>query len=157
MRCSTFASSLLFLDLSCPPGFFRIPRLDLTSVFEKLPACLSALVSNLPLSRALSPPARSSARQKAQREFTDVNMPDGGLGCAPLHWAAIANRVDFMRLLLDHGAKVDSRDNAGRTPLLACCAFGAVDAALLLLERNADENAEDSRGKRQKQVSAACS
>ncbi|CAN0104547.1 unnamed protein product [Scytosiphon promiscuus] len=86
-------------------------------------------------------------QQTPPREgFLGINVPDVALGCTPLHWAAIANRVDFVQLLLDHGARVDSRDHAGRTPLFSCCAFGAVDAAVLLLERNADGNAEDSRG-----------
>ncbi|CBN77591.1 expressed unknown protein [Ectocarpus siliculosus] len=87
------------------------------------------------------------ARNHQSSQLNDVvNMPDATLGCTPLHWAAMLNRVDFMLLLLDHGADVDSRDFAGRTPLFCCAAFGGVEAAALLLERNADENAKDSRG-----------
>ncbi|CAM9095900.1 unnamed protein product, partial [Hapterophycus canaliculatus] len=86
------------------------------------------------------------AQQTLLDEFVDINAPDVALGCTALHWAAITNRVDFIRLLLDNGANVESRDHAGRTPLLSCCAFGAVDAAVLLLQRNADRNAEDARG-----------
>ncbi|CAN0055167.1 unnamed protein product [Ectocarpus sp. 4 AP-2014] len=87
------------------------------------------------------------ARNHQSSQLDDVvNMPDATLGCTPLHWAAMMNRVDFMLLLLDHGADVDSRDFAGRTPLFSCAAFGGVEAAALLLGRNADENAKDSRG-----------
>lgn len=75
-----------------------------------------------------------------------VNTPDAAMGCTPLHWAAITNRVDFMRMLLDHGAEVDSRDHEGRTPLFSCAAFGAIDAASLLLERQADHHRTDRRG-----------
>lgn len=75
-----------------------------------------------------------------------VNTPDAELGCSPLHWASVTNRVDFMLLLLAHGADVNARDSAGRTPLYACAAFGAVEATALLLEHGADIDAEDFRG-----------
>ncbi|CAM9863680.1 unnamed protein product [Ectocarpus fasciculatus] len=96
------------------------------------------------------------ARSHKSSQLNDmVNVPDATLGCTPLHWAAMTNRVDFMVLLLDHGADVDSRDFAGRTPLFSCAAFGGVEAAALLLERNADENAKDSRGQTPLHAAAA--
>lgn len=75
-----------------------------------------------------------------------VNIPDAALGCTPLHWASVTNRLDLILLLLDAGADIDSRDDAGRTPLYACAAFGAVDAAALLLQRGAAYEGPDFRG-----------
>lgn len=75
-----------------------------------------------------------------------INVPDAALGCTPLHWASVTNRLDFMLLLLEAGARVDSRDYAGRTPLYASAAFGAVDAVELLLERGAAVDSPDLRG-----------
>ncbi|CAN0480482.1 unnamed protein product, partial [Laminaria digitata] len=52
-------------------------------------------------------------------------------GRSPLHWAAIMGQADVISLLLNHGASIDSRDPAGRTPLFSCAAFGHVVAVRL--------------------------
>ena len=44
---------------------------------------------------------------------TDVNEKDES-GYTPLHWAVQGGHTDVARLLLDHGANIDSReDNIG--------------------------------------------
>eukprot|EP00299_Pterocystis_sp_00344_P002595 c1292_g1_i2.p1 GENE.c1292_g1_i2~~c1292_g1_i2.p1 ORF type:complete len:446 (-),score=107.87 c1292_g1_i2:3-1340(-) len=44
----------------------------------------------------------------------DVNTADQATGNTFLHWAAIFNQVEVIRLLLEHGAKVDIRNLAGK-------------------------------------------
>lgn len=47
----------------------------------------------------------------------DVNEQDNE-GFSALHLAAQENRKDIVRILLDHGATVDIKDNHGNTPLM---------------------------------------
>jgi ankyrin repeat protein len=70
----------------------------------------------------------------------------GRFGMTILHYAAASynwikpeERVAFVRMLLDHGARVDVRDDLLRsTPLGWACRWGRPEVARLLLERGAD-------------------
>ena len=63
----------------------------------------------------------------------------------PLMWCA--GDAAKVRLLLSKGAKADDRSKLGRTPLLiAAYNDGAIEAARLLLEKDADVNARDKGG-----------
>jgi ankyrin repeat protein len=63
----------------------------------------------------------------------------------------VAKTSEVVRLLLNHGAKVDCRDESGRTPL-HCCAYrggprgGSVELFKSLLEGGADVNAQSTAG-----------
>jgi ankyrin repeat protein len=66
-------------------------------------------------------------------------------GITPLHvaWRDVA----VARMLIDRGAKIETRTQLGATPLwIAASANGTADVAALLLARGADANAADSRG-----------
>ena len=54
--------------------------------------------------------------------------------------------LDSLRALLDHGADINMRDEAGDTPLLYYLWNGRWDAALLLLERGADIDVKNNFG-----------
>ena len=56
----------------------------------------------------------------------------------PLHAAAIAGSADVARLLIQHGATVDPKDDYGRTPLYYAAGSDLVDMALLLIDGGAD-------------------
>lgn len=58
--------------------------------------------------------------------------------------AAETGDLAALRRLLDAGVPVDTRDDHGRTALLAATHADRVDAARLLIERGADVNAKDS-------------
>lgn len=68
----------------------------------------------------------------------------------PLHFASLYGRLDIARVLLDHGATVNSEDKFGRTPLHLMAEGTAnfeqdrVRVAQLLLESGADVNAKDN-------------
>lgn len=74
----------------------------------------------------------------------DPSVRDG-FGRTPLHWAAMADRTNFVLLLLEKGATVDAVDCQNRTPLMSGSAFGATGAVRLLLQWGADVS-KASRG-----------
>ena len=63
----------------------------------------------------------------------------------PLIFSVWAN-LDSLRAMLDHGADIDMRDNAGDTPLLFYLWNGRWDAALLVLERGAGIDVQNKSG-----------
>jgi ankyrin repeat protein len=50
-------------------------------------------------------------------------------------------------LLLDRGARIDDRDNRGRTPLMIASELNHTIAVELLLARGADKSLRDKQGK----------
>lgn len=68
-------------------------------------------------------------------------------GVTPLHWAAINNRLNICRYLLDQGASIDAKggDLQG-TPLHWACRTGLVYIVHLLISRGADPLRTDSQG-----------
>ncbi|KAH6876717.1 ankyrin repeat-containing domain protein [Thelonectria olida] len=57
-------------------------------------------------------------------------------------------RKNKVRMLLEHGAEVDARDDKGYTALHLACFDGNMAAVQLLLERNADVNARNAENNR---------
>ncbi|MBW3540609.1 MAG: ankyrin repeat domain-containing protein [Planctomycetes bacterium] len=71
----------------------------------------------------------------------DVVHSRDSVGRTPLHYAADGNQVKAVKLLIEHGARVDERDRMGYTPLHVSAFPGALDAARTLIELGADPNA----------------
>ena len=61
-----------------------------------------------------------------------------------LHIAAKANDAARVKALIDGGAKIDARDKAQRTALLAATRANAIDAAAVLIAAGANVNAKDN-------------
>jgi ankyrin repeat protein len=72
----------------------------------------------------------------------NVNSKDS-TGETPLHAAAKANRVNLVRLLLEHGADRKAEDVYGGTPLHYAASHGAPDAAKVLLSAGASVNSRN--------------
>jgi uncharacterized protein len=68
---------------------------------------------------------------------------DLALGVTALIVAALNNRYDVAKLLVDAGADVNLQSNDGLTALLAASAEGYLDIMTLLIEANADINAKE--------------
>ncbi len=77
----------------------------------------------------------------------NVNAQDAITGTTPLHHIAHNCRLkDTAKLLLDNGAKVNIKDNAGMTPL-HCASFEGCEATIrLLLEQGADVKILNNQG-----------
>jgi ankyrin repeat protein len=76
----------------------------------------------------------------------DVHAGDGDFIGTPLHVAvAEAGGAELGNLLLSHGARTESRDGLGRTPLMLAVAKQHNDVLDVLLAARADVNAVDNR------------
>jgi len=78
----------------------------------------------------------------------DVNLPsNNGFNVFPIHSAAAGNYTDIARLLIENGANVNVRQQAGSTPLHSAAQNGNLDLLILLLENGADVNVRMEGGK----------
>jgi ankyrin repeat protein len=78
----------------------------------------------------------------------EVNLPsNNGFNVFPIHSAAAGNYTDIARLLIESGANVNVKQQAGVTPLHSAAQNGNLDLLILLLEAGADVNARMEGGK----------
>ena len=90
----------------------------------------------------------------ALAESKDTPTEKDDYGLTPLHRAAVKGDVELVKSLLEKGAEVDSRDDAGRTALhyATGAAFGnkspdwKADTTTLLLDKGANISAQDNIG-----------
>jgi ankyrin repeat protein len=81
----------------------------------------------------------------AQGVHPDCKMsPTDG---TPLMHAAAEGELHTMRLLLDHGADPNARNDRNELPLGFACSYEQWEAAELLVERGADVNGIEEEGK----------
>ena len=73
----------------------------------------------------------------------DVNARGFDRKETPLHVALRQGHVEVARVLLEHGADTEARDDDDRTPLLWASQFRHVELAQVLLEHGADTEARD--------------
>jgi ankyrin repeat protein len=68
-------------------------------------------------------------------------------GATPLHTAALGGDSEVVKLLLDHGAEINARDQeSGATPLSYAASLGRGEVVELLLARGADLTLRNTRG-----------
>jgi len=67
------------------------------------------------------------------------NSVERGRGRMPLHWAAFCGRKTVAEMLLAHGAKMDTRDWDGKTPLSLAKEGGPTEIDELLRKHGAKE------------------
>jgi len=78
------------------------------------------------------------------RAGADANAPHRGT--LPLHLAARRGEFDIVDLLMTHGAKIDGRDDTGRTALMISAGTGEAAEMAALIQRGADVAATDKDG-----------
>lgn len=78
----------------------------------------------------------------------DVNLPsNNGFHVFPIHSAAAGNYTDIARMLVEAGAMVNVKQQAGATPLHSAAQNGNLELLILLLEKGAETNARMEGGK----------
>jgi ankyrin repeat protein len=78
----------------------------------------------------------------------DVNLPsNNGYNVFPVHSAAAGNYTDIVKLLIENGAQVNVKQQAGVTPLHSAAQNGNVEMLILLLENGAEVNMRMEGGK----------
>lgn len=78
----------------------------------------------------------------------DVNLPsNNGFHVLPIHSAAAGNYTDIVRALVNAGAQVNVKQQAGVTPLHSAAQNGNADILILLLEHGAEVNTRMEGGK----------
>ncbi|MDB5109426.1 MAG: hypothetical protein JWR67_540 [Mucilaginibacter sp.] len=78
----------------------------------------------------------------------DVNLPsNNGFNVYPIHSAAAGNYTEIVRMLLDKGALVNVKQQAGATPLHSAAQNGNLEMLILMLEKGAEVNARMEGGK----------
>jgi hypothetical protein len=100
-----------------------------------------------------APAARSRTLDLSARAVGSAAFPvtggasaDSALKPATLDSAVSQGDLAQAALLLDQGAVIDARDEAGRTPLMLAVIQNQLEIVRLLLSRGADPNAADNAG-----------
>lgn len=84
--------------------------------------------------------------QDALRNGANIDEAKDGYGDTPLTYAAIADRADIVKLLLDNHANIEAKNRFGRTPLICAAGAGKADIVKLLLVNHANLEARDNDG-----------
>ena len=78
----------------------------------------------------------------------NVNMPsNNGFHVYPIHSAAAGDYTDIALMLIENGADVNVKQQAGATPLHSAAQNGNIELLILLLESGADVNVRMEGGK----------
>lgn len=78
----------------------------------------------------------------------DVNLPsNNGFHVYPIHSAVAGNYNDIAALLVEAGANINVKQQAGATPLHSAAQNGNIDMLILLLEAGAEVNVRMEGGK----------
>jgi hypothetical protein len=94
---------------------------------------------------AATPPS-NAVQSYALGSAARAERADSALMPATLQSAAARGDVAQATSLLNQGAAIDARDEAGRTPLMLAVTQGQLEIVRLLLARGADPNAADNAG-----------
>ncbi len=80
-------------------------------------------------------------------EFPQALEAKDSCGETALHWWAIENHLDAVKLLIGRGAQVDTKsDIIGPTPLMCASSLGLANMVQLLIDSGADVGAIDVHG-----------
>jgi ankyrin repeat protein len=75
----------------------------------------------------------------------DLNIRSSTIGQNPLSSASSLNRVEMVKLFLNHRADPNISDSENNTPLMTACYHGNFEIASMLVEAGADLNVAETR------------
>ncbi len=108
------------------------------------PDCRDRL-GQTPLTEAISNNYPETAMELVRRG-ADIHGSLSDRQETPLMLAASRGAAALVKLLLDRGSEIESRDLMGCTPLMHASRGGSLEVVRLLLEAGADRNARDKKG-----------
>lgn len=94
--------------------------------------------------------------------FVDPNAPElwgfshENKGRTPLTAAAERGHLDVVKVLLEHGATINTQDGFGKTALIAAVRSGSLDLVKYLIDKDADPNIRSTEGTSALHIAAAC-
>jgi ankyrin repeat protein len=103
----------------------------------KLSMCYRRVKGRLTALDRFEAAAKTGDLKQLQKSIDDVNLPMEVVfnsGVTPLATAAVAGRIDAMRLLTRHGARPEGTIRDGRTVQEVAIASGQVDAVVVLID-----------------------
>ena len=77
---------------------------------------------------------------------TAINIRDSGTGESALHILVRGRDASWLGYMLGRGARPDTGDREGNTPLILAAQLGWTEGAQILLDRRANPNLGNSRG-----------
>lgn len=87
-----------------------------------------------------------AALNKLIEAGADVNEADVEFKIPPLNWAALTGDADAAKMLIDHGADLNSKTADGNTALFHAAFLGQVEVIKLLIEKGADLAKRNNKG-----------
>ena len=124
-----------------------------TTRFLLAAAALLAFVACRPPSAWDMPPIIGAARggdttrlEQLLAAGADPNVQAGVNHWTPLLHAIHKNQVGSVRVLLDHGARIDAPGGGGVTPLIMAAGYGYTPIVRMLLDAGADPRLSDHHG-----------
>ena len=74
------------------------------------------------------------------------------IGVTPLHWSAVWGSIDCLKLLLEKGAHINSRQSNGQTALHCAVLHSQIECISELLNKGCDVIIKDNEGKTAKEI-----
>lgn len=112
--------------------------MDVAALFASAKAASCGDDEKALLAAARASDAEAVARLMTANKSINLSAKCGFSGCTSLHWACEKGSTDIIRLLVEGGASVDTRDGQQWTPLMAAAQKSRVDVVRLLLSLGAD-------------------
>ena len=100
-----------------------------------------------PLHQAVAIGDLETVKRLLKERPGDIESEGGCDSATPLHYAAYQGRQDVAIFLIEHGARLDSRDTDGATPLHWSVPLGHLSMFRLLIESGADINSRSTKGR----------
>jgi len=119
---------------------------DHTTAIQRLILCMTVSIKDREMSQKMFQNACMNKIMELARGGEYVTAKDGK-GCTALHLAPMCP-VDLTDILVAAGAKLNARDNHGRTPLHAAAKLGSLDHVAKLMSLGTNPNRRCDRGLR---------